>query len=201
MTSRKLDTTVFDLWGKTLKKLRRKNDSIPSWSAVLRAVHEILDGGWKLTIQPITSQWGKKSLWKLTASLSVFDHVCVCVCVSFWSCVSPFRVCSYLCLVLCVCGSSKKSGVCCTICSTSVASYFSKQPHGICTSYIHFIYFGYSMYFSISMSACTLMILIAWGRVSPGINLSGLHDSRFVSIPQRTMQEYNSQFRHLQFRH
>ena len=67
--------------------------------------------------------------------------------------------------------------------------------------YSLYIYFGYSMYFSISMSACTFMILIAWGRVSPGINLSGLHDSRFVSIPQRTMQEYNSQCRHLQFRH
>ena len=67
--------------------------------------------------------------------------------------------------------------------------------------YSLYIYFGYSMYFSISMSAYTFMILIAWGRVSPGINLSGLHDSRFVSIPQRTMQEYNSQCRHLQFRH
>ena len=107
VTSRKLDTTVFGLGGKiyskriweekTVQSLQSSGPSMRFW---------MVDGNWQFSPSPHSEERKVYESW-LPRSVCLIMCVCVCARVSFWSCVSPFRVCSYSCLVLCVCGSSK----------------------------------------------------------------------------------------------
>ncbi len=163
MCPRKLDTTGLWLggfrnkllWNLTLDgwnlQAKLKNDG----EKTIQSLHGRLSSGPSIRFWMVDGNW-QFSPWPHSEERKVYESwlprlVCLIMCVSF---SSLFIVMSD-CPVFCVCGSSKKS-----ICSTSVASYFAKLPHSICTSYIHFIDFGYVWCMSVFL--CQAEWLRSW---------------------------------------